>query len=222
MNAHHVEATFVEDGTLVLEDLPFHAGDSVEVIILIRSSKLTSGNRYPYTRYADNLRRPNRACSAWRLGSVVRFYADKRMSDPSAIVECDHHGKSYATFVCQHLAHGVSRGFYCSDDDDDLQPDAWCMKCNDLLMANGWEWNEEIEETAGVTLLCAHCYDTAKENNRIFRKGIEEQGWELCIVAERMNYFPDINPPSLEELLNLNIGDTVKLIFEILGEDGRW
>ncbi len=34
MNAHKVEAIITEDGTLMLRDLPFHAGDAVEVIIL--------------------------------------------------------------------------------------------------------------------------------------------------------------------------------------------
>jgi hypothetical protein len=47
MNAHHLETTLEKDGTLVLEGLPFHAGDSVEVIIVTRSSKSASGNRYP-------------------------------------------------------------------------------------------------------------------------------------------------------------------------------
>ena len=34
MNAHKLAATLMEDGTLVLKGLPFHAGDSVEIIIL--------------------------------------------------------------------------------------------------------------------------------------------------------------------------------------------
>ncbi len=34
MNAYRVEAVLAEDGTLILRDLPFHAGDVVEVIIL--------------------------------------------------------------------------------------------------------------------------------------------------------------------------------------------
>ncbi|AFY34182.1 hypothetical protein [Calothrix sp. PCC 7507] len=34
MNAHKVEAVLTEDGTLMLQGLPFHAGDVVEVIIL--------------------------------------------------------------------------------------------------------------------------------------------------------------------------------------------
>jgi hypothetical protein len=42
-----VETTLDQDGTLTLTDLPFHAGDSVEVIILARPSKLAEQDRYP-------------------------------------------------------------------------------------------------------------------------------------------------------------------------------
>lgn len=34
MNAHKIETILNEDGTLTLSGLPFHAGDTVEVIIL--------------------------------------------------------------------------------------------------------------------------------------------------------------------------------------------
>jgi hypothetical protein len=34
MNAHKIEVVLTEDGTLTLQDLPFHAGEAVEVIIL--------------------------------------------------------------------------------------------------------------------------------------------------------------------------------------------
>ncbi len=34
MQAHRVEATIEQDGTLTLENLPFHAGEVVEVIVL--------------------------------------------------------------------------------------------------------------------------------------------------------------------------------------------
>ncbi len=42
MNAHHVEATLTHNGTLTLRDLPFHAGDAVEVIILPRPTQPTA------------------------------------------------------------------------------------------------------------------------------------------------------------------------------------
>ncbi len=47
MNAHKVEATINQDGTLTLNDLPFRAGDEVEVIILGRPPKSSGENPYP-------------------------------------------------------------------------------------------------------------------------------------------------------------------------------
>jgi hypothetical protein len=47
MNAHRVETTLNQDGTLTLSDLPFQAGDAVEVIILPRPSRPNGQNHYP-------------------------------------------------------------------------------------------------------------------------------------------------------------------------------
>jgi hypothetical protein len=46
MSAHHVEITLAQDGKLMLDELPFRAGDTVEVIILARQSK-PNGREYP-------------------------------------------------------------------------------------------------------------------------------------------------------------------------------
>lgn len=55
MNAHKIETALTEDGTLVLQGLPFQAGDVVEVIILqlqiaqdqIKSLETHNTNLYP-------------------------------------------------------------------------------------------------------------------------------------------------------------------------------
>jgi hypothetical protein len=55
MNAHKIETALTEDGILVLQGLPFQAGDVVEVIILqlqiaqdqIESPKTQNTNLYP-------------------------------------------------------------------------------------------------------------------------------------------------------------------------------
>lgn len=47
MSTHRVEITLAKDGTLTLTNLPFHAGDTVEVVILPRPQKPTGQNRYP-------------------------------------------------------------------------------------------------------------------------------------------------------------------------------
>ncbi|MBF2075185.1 MAG: hypothetical protein IGS50_15695 [Synechococcales cyanobacterium C42_A2020_086] len=51
MNAHKLAATLIEDGTLILKGLPFHAGDTVEIIILEQpktdTQPQTSPSDYP-------------------------------------------------------------------------------------------------------------------------------------------------------------------------------
>ena len=54
------------------------------------------------------------------------------MSDKAVEVECGTHGRSYATFVCQHLVNGRGLGFFAADDPDDPQPDAWCAACDKI------------------------------------------------------------------------------------------
>jgi hypothetical protein len=87
------------------------------------------------------------------------------MSDKTEIVDCDEHGSSYAAFVCQHLARGSGLGFFCDSGSDDPRPDAWCAECDAVMMADGG-WNEESEQSAGITLLCVSCYDSAKARNQ--------------------------------------------------------
>ena len=47
MGTHRVETTLERDGTLTLKDLPFQAGDEVEVIILAREAKANGPACYP-------------------------------------------------------------------------------------------------------------------------------------------------------------------------------
>lgn len=45
-SAHHLEVTLSQDGKLVLDELPFRAGQTVEVIILA-SQPAANGREYP-------------------------------------------------------------------------------------------------------------------------------------------------------------------------------
>ncbi|MDZ8081371.1 MAG: hypothetical protein RMX35_20195 [Nostoc sp. DcaGUA01] len=62
MKAHRIETKLTQNGTLILEDLPFHAGEAVEIIILERSPELSESNRYPLRgtviRYDDPFEPP--------------------------------------------------------------------------------------------------------------------------------------------------------------------
>ncbi|MDZ8236192.1 MAG: hypothetical protein RMZ69_03285 [Nostoc sp. ChiQUE01a] len=62
MKAHRIETKLTQNGTLILEDLPFHAGEAVEIIILERSPELSESNPYPLRgtviRYDDPFEPP--------------------------------------------------------------------------------------------------------------------------------------------------------------------
>lgn len=47
MNVHRTETIISQDRTLILKDLPFRVGESVEVIILQRSSGRSGKDPYP-------------------------------------------------------------------------------------------------------------------------------------------------------------------------------
>ena len=47
MVAHRVETTLQQDGKLSLDNLPFHAGEAVEIIILTAHSRVQQTNPYP-------------------------------------------------------------------------------------------------------------------------------------------------------------------------------
>ena len=47
MVAHRVETRLQQDGKLTLDNLPFHAGEAVEIIILAAQQPVQATNRYP-------------------------------------------------------------------------------------------------------------------------------------------------------------------------------
>lgn len=47
MVAHRIETTLEQDGTLTLENLPFHAGEAVEIIILAQPTHVEQRQQYP-------------------------------------------------------------------------------------------------------------------------------------------------------------------------------
>jgi hypothetical protein len=50
MNAHRVEAILEQDGTLILKDLPFRAGEKIEVVLRPMTPAVNSNGPYPLTR----------------------------------------------------------------------------------------------------------------------------------------------------------------------------
>ena len=89
------------------------------------------------------------------------------MSETTDLIECDRHGPTPATFVCQHVASGSGLGFYtATEDPDDLWPDAWCGACEEVANAAGG-WTDENSDVAGITMLCTWCYEEALIRNEV-------------------------------------------------------
>lgn len=73
MNAHKIETVLSEDGALMLKGLPFHVGDSVEVIILQRSRGVsTQGSSSPTKSTVVDESEPN----SYPLRGTVLHYED--------------------------------------------------------------------------------------------------------------------------------------------------
>lgn len=71
MTAHRIEATLNQDGKLVLEDLPFRAGDVVEVIIMGNNTK-SNGNSGDLIMFKSKTK--SHAASSYPLrGAVIKY-----------------------------------------------------------------------------------------------------------------------------------------------------
>jgi hypothetical protein len=81
------------------------------------------------------------------------------------LVICGVHGEAASTFTCRHVATGAGCGFHASDEDpSDPWPDAWCDLCEERRGEGAPR--EAVADQARITLLCTHCYESARELNR--------------------------------------------------------
>ena len=81
----------------------------------------------------------------------------KRLQD-KAKIDCDWHGRGYATYICEHLlAQPAQKWFSNAPHEEDPWPDAWCGSCETLLREQG-EWNNVNEKKANIKVLCHCCY----------------------------------------------------------------
>lgn len=84
------------------------------------------------------------------------------------LIMCATHGKSKETRVCRHicetLADGRPRGFFFTDEDDEV-PQAWCEACEARYVAAGEQWTDEVLAYLDERSLCLHCFRLAKEIN---------------------------------------------------------
>lgn len=64
MTTHSVETVMIQDGTLVLQDLPFKAGETVEVIVVEKHSSSFPREK-SLLEFLDSLPTDPRSASAW-------------------------------------------------------------------------------------------------------------------------------------------------------------
>jgi len=80
--------------------------------------------------------------------------------------QCAVHGREGIGLVCEHIAFAVDRaervGFFWGDDTDTARPDAWCLKCEQALLALDGASSEQWFRDAGFKVVCAKCWDDAK------------------------------------------------------------
>lgn len=83
-------------------------------------------------------------------------------------VLCDEHGSKDMSFTCIHIAMALDEkekvGFYYSEVQDDLPQIAWCGECEQWLLDNGEEWTDVFQAKADFKMLCADCFDEARNN----------------------------------------------------------
>ncbi|WP_125722216.1 hypothetical protein [Flavobacterium ustbae] len=81
---------------------------------------------------------------------------------------CDIHGSKEMSFSCIHIATAINTktqvGFFYSEAEEDLPQIAWCSSCEQYLLDNGEEWTEAFQRLADFKMLCADCFDEAKNN----------------------------------------------------------
>src|SRR5262245_26484242 len=74
-------------------------------------------------------------------------------------IQCDAHGRSKLSVICQHLVQERGRRYYSlwlgPDHPGDEQ--AWCEDCHTVLEEEG-SWTNRVTEFAAISLVCGSCF----------------------------------------------------------------
>jgi hypothetical protein len=101
------------------------------------------------------------------------------MNDDPRRIHCDRHGAQRPAFLCGHLVSGVGLGFVepegPQDEDASDEQAAWCDRCETARLAGGG-WTAQSEAAAGITLVCAVCFEASRARNTHWMEGVA-RGW---------------------------------------------
>jgi hypothetical protein len=117
----------------------------------------------------------------WEKGCVYVIYssvtfASTGSAPESKQLDCATHGAGFQTFVCEHLAANPAQEWFSGEATvDNKWPDAWCADC-DVFFQHQGEWNENNESNMKIKILCHHCYEMFRSQQRPASAG---RGWLL-------------------------------------------
>lgn len=93
------------------------------------------------------------------------IFQESTTTNKPGIVCCHRHGDRREAFVCRHLLTGDNLGFFQAEDPDNPYPDAWCVNCEKIRLANRGEWPEDSKIRTPIALVCGDCYVEIKVRN---------------------------------------------------------
>lgn len=109
-------------------------------------------------------------------------------------INCDTHGETQGTFVCNHLSDGnaAGLGFVCNEpSDDEPFPDAWCNDCEVIREAHDG-WNDESGNLVTIRMVCCDCYQKIRIRNTqtdVTFEDLEGLRWK-CFTCEEWHSGP--------------------------------
>ena len=116
-----------------------------------------SSRRSPLVCYATGAYR----CPSGKGFVYLVFLANRPEVDLQSI-DCATHGKSTATYICKHLAAKPGQKWIGGQPTPEQPwPDAWCEACN-----KKWELKEGDPDRPPITVICHHCYESARTTAR--------------------------------------------------------
>ena len=75
-------------------------------------------------------------------------------------LQCEKHGEQSEAFVCSHIVETLAdrkpRGIVWSRDEDG-SINAYCDACDAALKEAGGDWTDELQDKAGIGLVCEAC-----------------------------------------------------------------
>ena len=86
-------------------------------------------------------------------------------------IECEQHGRRGQAYLCQHLTLKSSgKGFFTPNGQVPkvgVAMQGWCQECEDYLLKNGGQWNEETQTFANIYAICEGCFLNIYQQNKI-------------------------------------------------------